>query len=78
MTPEDIKRRAEAIRLPIKALAQRAALDEDNVHRVLKGKTDPRRSTETKLQHALVCEEERLRDYLCELHGAPDAKGGEQ
>lgn len=64
MNPSTIKERAARIRLPLKALAEMAGVDEDNLHRVLKGKTDPRLSTVEKIEAALAKEEDRLRAEL--------------
>jgi predicted transcriptional regulator len=64
MTPEKIRYRAETIRFPVRQLALAAGLDEDNVHRILKGRTDPRTSSLQRLSEALRDEERRLLDYL--------------
>lgn len=66
MNPATIKRRAERIRLPLKRLAAMAGVDEDNLHRVITGKVDPRVSTVRKIEKALSAEEKRLLRELAE------------
>ena len=68
--PDCLRRRAEAIRLSKKELARLAGLDEDNVHRVLKGRNDARSSTLAALDEALAAEEARLAAYLSNLADA--------
>jgi transcriptional regulator with XRE-family HTH domain len=62
-----LKQRADAIRLPVTVLAERAGLDEMTAHRVLRGKSDPRESTLLKLDRALAREEDKLFEYLAPL-----------
>lgn len=57
MKPATLKQRADALRLPTSELARRAGVDEDNLHRIFKGKTDPRLSSLEKVEQAL-CEAE--------------------
>lgn len=68
MRLEQITDRIARVRLPQKALADRAALDEDTVSRALTNKTDPRNSTLEKIERALTAEEIDLRDHLLALH----------
>lgn len=64
MNTATIKQRAERIRLPLKQLAALAGVDEDNLHRVIAGKVDPRVSTVRKIEDALTAEEDRMRREL--------------
>lgn len=64
MKPSTIKQRAARIRLPLKELASKAGVSEDNLHRVIRGNVDPRVSTMQKIEDALAAEEDRLRREL--------------
>jgi hypothetical protein len=71
MTPDKLLARSEAIRWPVRDLAQAAGLPKDTVARALgrtKAATDPRTSTVVKIEAAIAAEELRLRDYLTLLH----------
>lgn len=73
MTPRNLRARAARLRLPVRDLAARAGLDEDNVHRVLKGRTDPRLSTLQALDRVLAEEEARLLADLSPSGATPPA-----
>lgn len=62
--PKNLRERAEAIRLTSKDLAGLAGVNEDTVHNVFNGKTDPRLSTIEAIENALAAEEDRLREQL--------------
>lgn len=67
--------RRRALRMPVRHLAKSAGLDEDNVHRVLRARTDPRQSTVAALDAALAQEEGRLSAYLAALPGNASRAG---
>ncbi len=71
MTGHALRARKDALRLPVKALAERAGLDEDNVRKVLTGVNDPRASTLAALDRALHAEEDAMRAYLDGLSALP-------
>lgn len=68
MEPADIVSRANRIGLSQKELASLSGLHKTTVERTLNGKTDPRRSTLRKLEHALVAREREQLDELRRLH----------
>lgn len=68
----DLAARARAIRFPRKAIAEAAKVNANTVSRTLNGATDPRRGTDTSIASAIAAEEQRLRDYLIDLHGLPE------
>ncbi|WP_371346995.1 helix-turn-helix domain-containing protein [Ancylobacter sp. IITR112] len=76
MEPADIVARANRIGLPQKRLAELSGLHKTTVERTLNGKTDPRRSTLRKLEHALLDHERdqlaRLRQLHPEVSGAAE------
>jgi predicted transcriptional regulator len=75
MLPAELAKRARAIRLQQKRLAELAALDESTVQRTLAGETTPLTTTADKIVHALEAEERRLLAHLIGLHGVPAQAG---
>lgn len=71
MKPSEIEKRRQRIRLPKKALAQRAGLDQGTVSRALEDETNPLRGTVEKIEREILAEEVALRDHLVELHPLP-------
>lgn len=61
---QSIRARAEAIRLPLKHLAEQAGVHEDTLHAFLYRGRDPRLSTITSIEEALAREEQAMRDRL--------------
>ncbi|GLK72575.1 helix-turn-helix domain-containing protein [Ancylobacter dichloromethanicus] len=68
MEPTDIVARANRIGLSQKELAGLTGLHKTTVERTLNGKTDPRRSTLRKLEHALLDHEREQLARLRQLH----------
>ncbi|PPQ39353.1 Helix-turn-helix domain-containing protein [Rhodoblastus acidophilus] len=64
MAFENFDARRRAVRMTVKELAKRSGLDEDNVHRVLKGRNDARQSTIEAIEQALAEEERNMAAYL--------------
>ncbi len=64
--------RRRALRMTVKELARLSGLDEDNVHRVLKGRNDSRQSTIGAIDKALAEEERRLASYVLGLPSVGD------
>lgn len=60
--------RAKALRLPGKALAEEAGLDQDTITRTLRGHTDPLNSTLDKIEGAIAAREISMLDHLLPLH----------
>lgn len=71
MTPEQIARRASAVRLSRNRLAELAKLDKTTVGRTLNGLTRPLQETVTKMEGGLVADELALLRHLLALHGVP-------
>jgi predicted transcriptional regulator len=71
MKPSEIEQRRQRIRLPKKALAQRAGLDQGTVGRALEAETNPLRGTVEKIEREILAEELALRDHLVALHPLP-------
>lgn len=67
LTPVEIARRADAIRLKGAALASAASLPGNAVARTLNG-SRPSYDRVEALSNALIREEKRMRDYLVGLH----------
>lgn len=61
---ETIRARAQAIRLPLKQLAEEAGVHEDTLHAFLYRGRDPRLSTITAIEDALDREEASMRARL--------------
>lgn len=68
MEPKDLAKRAAAIRLQMKTLAELAGLDETTVQRTFGSQTTPLTTTAKKIETALIAEERRLLDHLAALH----------
>ena len=67
--PGTIGDRCQMIRLQPANLARRAGCHQLTICRIMRGATiDPRYSTLTEIERAIVAEELRLRDYLVGLH----------
>jgi transcriptional regulator with XRE-family HTH domain len=67
MRANSLLTRARRLRLPIRELADKAGLDEDNVHRILRGKSDARASSLSALDQVLLAEEWSLKLYLDQM-----------
>lgn len=68
-----LRERIDRLRINVKALAAAAGLNRHTVDRILKGEADPRVSTVSDLDAALLAEERALFDWLVALH--PDWAG---
>lgn len=68
LPPRDLKRRADAIRLGLGVLAERAGLDATNLYRVVRSNQQMRTDNAIKLTEALIAEERKLFDHLAGLH----------
>lgn len=76
MSPEQIRDRAQAIRLGRKALAGQSNLSEKAVGQILNGVSGGQHASFVAIENALVADEIRLRDYLLALHPVPASGGG--
>lgn len=65
---EDLEARRQAIRLPIRSLAEAAGLDEHTVGRVLAGRGGLVATVE-KLGRAIEAQEQELLAHLMRIHG---------
>lgn len=72
LSPDEIKRRCEAIRLKPEELSRMAKVASSTAHRL--GKGDNKVSTRWKMTRALLAEEQRLRDHTLGLHPLPQAE----
>lgn len=70
ITPADIQRRASALRIPAKDLADETGLHENTVHDALKGKRRAFNATVVKIHEALVRMERQALFHLLRLHHA--------
>lgn len=61
---ENLKRRAQRLRLSQKELAERAGVDQMSVYRLFHGVTDPRLSTVDKVTDAIEAAETEMRNAL--------------
>lgn len=68
MQLSEIDQRRNRIRLPLKELAPLVPLSCNAIGDALKGRSEPHPVTRQAIEHAVVGEELRLRDYLLALH----------
>lgn len=68
MKPEALAKRADAIRMSRRAIAEAGGINENSVGRAFKRARDTRSSTLNAIEAAIEAEELALLDHLSELH----------
>ena len=71
LPPQELLRRASAIRLNQLDLSERSGLSQKQTGHILHGRVEPRLDSIRALQGAVVADERRLLTYLLGLHGVP-------